>query len=116
MCFFLHLLLCILCSFLQMSPTKHFASKKFSKRPRTVSRPKPDTRICDHDRHANIKFKPDINKNQLNFYKTFPKASLFLFILVSLLLDIIFHLIVRASTSYSKYNIIHQSFNFHTFT
>ena len=32
-----------------------------------VSRPKPDTRICDHDRHANIKPKPDINKNQLNF-------------------------------------------------
>ena len=81
-----------------------------------LSRPKPDTRICDHDRHANIKPKPDINKNQLNFYKTFPKASLFLFILVSLLLHIIFHLIVRASTPYSKYNIIHQSFNFHTFT
>ena len=37
-----------------------------------VSRPKPDTRICDHDRHANIKPKPDINKNQLNFYKRFP--------------------------------------------
>ena len=32
-----------------------------------MSRPKPDTRICDHDRHANIKPKPDINKNQLNF-------------------------------------------------
>ena len=32
-----------------------------------LSRPKPDTRICDHDRHANIKSKPDINKNQLNF-------------------------------------------------
>ena len=44
-----------------------------------LSRPKPDTRICDHDRHANIKPKPDINKNQLNFYKTFPKASLFYF-------------------------------------
>ena len=28
---------------------------------------KPDTRICDHDRHANIKPKPDIN-----FYKSFP--------------------------------------------
>ena len=41
-----------------------------------LSRPKPDTRICDHDRHANIKPKPDINKNQLsffqNFYKSFP--------------------------------------------
>ena len=36
-----------------------------------MSRPKPDTRICDHDRHANIKPKPDINKNQFNFYKTF---------------------------------------------
>ena len=32
-----------------------------------LSRPKPDTRICDHDRHANIKPKPNINKNQLNF-------------------------------------------------
>ena len=38
----------------------------------TMSRPKPDTWICDHDRHANIKPKPDINKNQLNFYKSFP--------------------------------------------
>ena len=34
--------------------------------------PKLDTWICDHDRHANIKPKPDINKNQLNFYKSFP--------------------------------------------
>ena len=34
---------------------------------RKMSRPKPDTRICDHDWHANIKPKPDINKNQLNF-------------------------------------------------
>ena len=24
-------------------------------------------RIYDHDRHANIKFEPDINKNKLNF-------------------------------------------------
>ena len=32
-----------------------------------MSRPKPDIWICDHDRHANIKHKPDINKNQLNF-------------------------------------------------
>ena len=39
-----------------------------------VSRPKPDTRICEYDRHANIKPKPDINKNQLNFYKTFKKG------------------------------------------
>ena len=50
-----------------------------------LSCPKPDTRICDHDRHTNIKFKPDINKNQLNSYKTFTKASFFFFILVSLL-------------------------------
>ena len=50
-----------------------------------MSSPKPGTRICDHDRYANIKLKPDINKNQLNFYKTFTKASLFLFILVPLL-------------------------------
>ena len=32
-----------------------------------VPRPKPDTWIYDHDRHANIIPKPDINKNQLNF-------------------------------------------------
>ena len=32
-----------------------------------VSYPKHGTRICDHDRHANIKPKPDINKNQPNF-------------------------------------------------
>ena len=37
-----------------------------------LSRPKSDTWICDHDRHANIKPKLDINKNQLNFYKNFP--------------------------------------------
>ena len=46
----------------------------------SMSRPKPGTRICDHDRHANIKPKLDINKNQLNFLKNFTKASLFLFI------------------------------------
>ena len=80
-----------------------------------LSCPKPDTWICDHDRHVNIKLKHDINKNELNFYKTFIEASIFLFIFVSLLLDIIFHLIVRASTLYSN-NIIYQSFNFHTFT
>ena len=50
-----------------------------------LSRPKPDTRIYGHDRYANIKLKPDINKNQLNFYKSFTKASLFLFIIVFLL-------------------------------
>ena len=66
-----------------------------------MSRPKPDTRICDHDRHANIKPKPDINKNQLNFMKTFTKAFLFLFIIVSLL-KWSFHLTFRASTLYSK--------------
>ena len=48
-------------------------------------------------------------RTNLTFSKFFQNASLFLFILVSLLLDIIFHLIVRASTPYSKYNIIHQS-------
>ena len=37
-----------------------------------LSCPKLDTRICDQDQHANIKVKPDINKNQLNFYKSFP--------------------------------------------
>ena len=57
-----------------------------------------------------------LTRTNLTFSKFFQNASLFLFILVSLLLDIIFHLIVRASTPYSKYNIIHQSFNFHTFT
>ena len=50
-----------------------------------LSCPKPDTRICDHDRHVNIKPKPDIKKNQLNFYKTFTKTYLFHSILVSLL-------------------------------
>ena len=39
-----------------------------------MSRPKPDTRICDHDRHANIKPKPDINKNQLNIFQNFYKS------------------------------------------
>ena len=37
-----------------------------------LSHPKPNTRICDYDRHANIKLKLDINNNQLNFYKSFP--------------------------------------------
>ena len=50
-----------------------------------LSRPKPDTRICDHDWHANIKPKPDINKNHLTFTKLLPKAFLFFSILVSLL-------------------------------
>ena len=44
------------------------------KRAWAVSRPKPDIRICDHDRHANIKSKPDINKNQLNFFQNFYKS------------------------------------------
>ena len=43
-----------------------------------LSSPKPNTRICDHDQHANIKLKLDINKNQLNFYKIFTKASPFI--------------------------------------
>ena len=50
-----------------------------------VSCPKHGIWICDHDRHANIKPKPDINKNQLNFLKTFTKAFLILFIFVYLL-------------------------------
>ena len=37
-----------------------------------LSHPKLDIRICDHNQHANIKLKPDINKNQFNFYKSFP--------------------------------------------
>ena len=44
------------------------------KRAWAVSRPKPDIQICDHDRHANIKPKPDINKNQLNFFQNFYKS------------------------------------------
>ena len=36
-----------------------------------LSRPKPDTRICDHDQHVNIKPKPGINKNQLFNIHTF---------------------------------------------
>ena len=39
-----------------------------------VSRPKPDTWICDHDRHVNTKPKPGINKNQLNFLQSFYKS------------------------------------------
>ena len=46
----------------------------YVKRAWAVSRPKPDIRICDHDRHANIKPKPDINRNQLNFFKNFYKS------------------------------------------
>ena len=65
----------------------------------TMSRPKPDTWICDHDRHANIKPKPDINKNQLNFYKSFPLSLNFLFLYLK---DITFHLTFRASILYSK--------------
>ena len=61
-----------------------------------LSRPKPDIRICDHDLHVNIKPKSGINKIQLNFYKSFPLT----FIVVSLLLDITFHLIFRTSTLY----------------
>ena len=57
-----------------------------------MSRPKPGTRICDNDRHANIKPKPDINKNQLNFYKTFPKASLFIFRIILLFLHFLISL------------------------
>ena len=53
-----------------------------------------------------------LTRTNLNFTKIFTKASLILFILVSLLLDIVFYLIVRASTLYSKYNIIHQLFKF----
>ena len=51
-----------------------------------LSRPKPDTRICDHDWHANIKPKPDINKNQLNFMKTFTQklSSFFSFLFLYL--------------------------------
>ena len=37
-----------------------------------MSCPKPDTWICDYDQYANIKSKPNINKNKLNFYKSFP--------------------------------------------
>ena len=44
-----------------------------------LSHPKPDTRICDHNQHANIKLKPDINKNRLNFYKSFPFSFSFFF-------------------------------------
>ena len=66
-----------------------------------LSRPKPDTRICDHDWHTNIKLKPDINKNQLNFYKSFPLSYFsFLFLYLN---DITFHLTFRASILYSKY-------------
>ena len=49
-----------------------------------VSHPKPDTWICDHDQHVNIKPKPSINKNQLNFLQKFlqklPSFFSFLFL------------------------------------
>ena len=80
-----------------------------------MSRPKPNARICDHnwicdhDRHANIKLKPNINKNQLKFLQKLP----FLFVLVSLLFDIqsIYNVLqeITQSTSYSnsKFHIIY---------
>ena len=49
---------------------RSFGKRRIGGQP-LVSRPKPDTWIYDHDRHANIKPKPNINKNQLNFMKTF---------------------------------------------
>ena len=51
----------------------------------TCHAPNPILGICDHDRHANIKPKPDINKNHLTFTKLLPKAFFFFSILVSLL-------------------------------
>ena len=45
-----------------------------------VSHPKPDTRICDHYRHVNIKPKSGINKNQLNFLQKLPFFFSFLFL------------------------------------
>ena len=45
-----------------------------------VSHLKPDTRICDHDRHVNIKPKPGINKNQLNFLQKLLFFFSFLFL------------------------------------
>ena len=70
--------------------------------PSKLSRPKPDTRIYDHDRHANIKPKSDINKNQLNFNKLLQKLSSFFSFLFLYLNDITFYLIFRASTLYLK--------------
>ena len=71
-----------------------------------LSHPKPDTQIRDHDRYVNIKPKPDINKNQLNFYKTFTKASLFLFFLVSLLKRYNFSLDIQ-----SIYTVLKEQYN-----
>ena len=45
-----------------------------------VSRPKPDTQICDHDQHVNIKPKPSINKNQLNFLQKLLQKLPFFFL------------------------------------
>ena len=36
-----------------------------------MSHPKPDSRICDHNRYVNIKPKLGINKNQVKFFKSF---------------------------------------------
>ena len=40
-----------------------------------MSRPKPNTQICNHDLHANVKVESDINKNQLNFYQSYPSKK-----------------------------------------
>ena len=64
-----------------------------------VSRSKPDTWIYDHNRHVNIKPKPDINKNQLNFLQKLPSYLPFLFLYLN---DITFHSIFKASTLYFK--------------
>ena len=78
-----------------------------------MSHPKPNTRICDHDQHANIKFKSDINKDQLNFLqKLLQELPSFFSFLFHYLNDITFHLTFRASTLYSMTNIIHQLFKF----
>ena len=57
-----------------------------------------------------------LTRTNLTFSRAFTKLfSLFSFLLLYLN-DITFYLIFRASTPYSKNNIIHQSFNIRTFT
>ena len=56
----------ILCFCLEVDLTDTKPKKRCMKEEQ-LSRPKPDTLICDHDQHVNIKLEPNINKNQLKF-------------------------------------------------
>ena len=57
-----------------------------------------------------------LTRTNLTFWKLLQKLSSFFIFLFLYLNDITFHLTFRASTLYSKNNIIHQLFKFHPFT